>query len=126
MNDVQIGLSDIQEVMNRLEDVEEDVENLKEVVKKIRGGKQPSSNIKVEGENNGPAKHTAKVLKAVKNSSKRKPVDKNDVKNILEDQGIQRTDKPVLNYMRKLDDKYSFCELRPGEGSRPTQLYHDK
>jgi len=117
-------LSDLQQVMNKMEEFEERLDQIEERQLKIMGGRQPENKLKVTTEQGGPTNVTAKVMKEVKNRSKENPVDKHDVKGILEEFGFDRSDKPVLEYMEKIARRFSNkYHFRSGKGSRAAQLW---
>lgn len=119
-------LSNIQQVMNRLEDLEERIEEVEDRQLKIMGGRQPENKLTVfnNGERDkGPSPEAAKVLKKTKKATKSDPVTKHDVKQILIEKGIERNDKAILNFMENIGMAFSKYKFRKGKGSRPAQLW---
>jgi len=60
----------------------------------------------------------------VKQSSKRNPFDRNNLDDIFEEHGIDRTRKMKLNFMRKIASEFDKYHYRAGKGSRSSQLYY--
>jgi len=111
-------------IMQEMDRMNGRVDRLEKQLRRERGGSQPDSKLSVTKDNGTPSRLAAEVMSQVKQSSKRNPFDRNNLDDIFEEHGIDRTRKMKLNFMRKIASEFDKYHYRAGKGSRSSQLYY--
>lgn len=112
----------INELAERQELIKQQVERNEKLIK---GGNQPSKQLKIE-ENGGPGcLAVGKVMQAAKKGAVHKGVTSSEAEKILEDQGYDRSRQAVLNMMQKISNKFSGFRYkkRKSEGKENVLFY---
>lgn len=117
-------------LLSEIQGLRRDVQELNQTQKEIldkeldansKGEKTP---LRVENPNGGPSKVAREVLSQAQNGSRGNGVETSDVQLILEEEGYERSRKPVLKFMKKLDRKFDNYKYKSGKGQKSSALYY--
>ena len=117
-------------LLSEIQGLRRDVQELNQTQKEIldkeldansKGEKTP---LRVENPNGGPSKVAREVLSQAKKGSTGNGVETSDVQLILEEEGYERSSKPVLKFMKKLDRKFDNYNYKSGKGQKSSALYY--
>lgn len=131
---LQLVLEELRNVQMKMQEVEQNQEKILEQLGEnrnlIKGGSQPSKQIKVtdtdEYGNNVPGSTVvAKVMAKARNRSGRNGVSSSEVHKIVEDEGFERSRQSILNMMDKIGDSFSgfMYKKRKSNGQENVLFY---
>ena len=107
-----------EQVLEKLEDIDN---RLRELEKTVKGGKQPSSKLKI-AENGSFTDYTKEIVKGARKGDKHDGIEVGSVETILEKHDIERERKSVLRFMRKITDQIDNMKFRKGNSTRGSEL----
>jgi len=126
---IQLLFEEIRNLQMSLNEIAERQELIKKQVERneklIKGGNQPSKQLRVE-QNGGPGcLAVGKVMQSAKSGAVHKGVTSSEAEKILEDEGYERSRQAVLNMMQKISDKFSgfVYKKRKSEGKENVLFY---
>lgn len=126
---IQLLFEEIRNLQMSVNELAEKQEMIRKQVERneklIKGGNQPSKQLKIE-ENGGPGcLAVGKVMQKAKKGAVHKGVTSSEAEDILQDQGYDRSRQAVLNMMQKISTKFpGFAyKKRKSEGKENVLFY---